>query len=263
MQNDHLIVLVEWVLAFPFLAVLFIYIRALFMSSKKGRYWPVFRSLFWFTGVFLCLISVAGPMVHLAHEDFRIHMIGHLFLGMLGPLLMALGAPMKLLLRSLSIQQAKRITRILRSRLLGFLSNPIVTATFNIGGLWILYTTDLFRMMHESAPLYILVHLHIFLSGYLFTVSLIYVEPIPHRTSYLYRSIILVLALATHGILSKYIYARPPEGVPADKAEAGGMLMYYGGDAIELMIIIILCYHWYRATSPKERLNDKGFPISE
>lgn len=62
-------------------------------------------------------------------------------------------------------------------------------------------------MMHESLFLYVFIHIHVFLAGYLFTVSLAYVEPIPHRTSFLYRSSILVLALAAHGILSKYIYA--------------------------------------------------------
>ncbi|AXF57136.1 cytochrome c oxidase assembly protein [Salicibibacter kimchii] len=258
MQNHHPSVFVEWVLVFPFLAALIVYTGSFFISRKKGRKWPAFRTIFWFAGVFLCLISVAGPIAHMAQVDFRIHMAGHLFLGMLGPLLMALGAPVKLLLRSLSIQRARSLTRILRSRVLGFLSNPAVTAALNIGGLCVLYTTDLFRVMHESPLLHVVIHLHIFLAGYLFTVSLIYVEPISHRTSYLYRSIILVFALTAHGILSKYIYARPPESVSADEAEAGGMLMYYGGDAVDLMIIIILCYHWYRATTPKETGNDNG-----
>lgn len=263
MQNHHSPVFVEWVLTSPFLAALIIYIGALLVSRKKGRKWPIFRVFLWFIGIFLCLISVIGPMAHLAHTDFRIHMVAHLFLGMLGPLLMALGAPVKLLLRSLSVYQAKRFTRILRSRLLGILSNPAVTATLNIGGLWVLYTTDLFRMMHESTFLHVIIHLHIFLAGYLFTVSLIYVEPISHRTSYLYRSSMLVLALAVHGILSKHIYAWPPDGVPKAEAEVGGMLMYYGGDAVDLLIITILCYHWYRTTTPKETINVSRAQISE
>lgn len=261
-MHHHPPVMTEWVLALPFLAALIVYTGALFISRKKGRNWPMYRNLLWFSGVFLCLISVAGPLASLAHADFRIHMVAHLLLGMLGPLMMALGAPVKLLLRSLSVDQAKRLTRILRSRLLGFLSNPAVTATLNIGGLWVLYTTDLFRMMHEGPLLYIIIHFHIFLAGYLFTVSLIYVEPIPHRTSYLYRSCVLVLALAAHGILSKQIYAWPPEGVPKDEAEIGGMLMFYGGDAVDLVIIIILCYQWYR-TTPKDMVHHSRVPISE
>ncbi|MFC3038668.1 cytochrome c oxidase assembly protein [Virgibacillus xinjiangensis] len=252
MKDHHLPVFAEWVLSLPFLAALFIYIAALIVSRKNGRHWPIYRTMLWLAGTLLCLISVAGPLAQLAHGDFRVHMTGHLLLGMLGPLLMALGAPVKLLLRSLPVEHAKKFTRILRSRILGFLSNPAVTATVNLGGLWILYTTDLYQLMHESTLLHILIHLHIFLAGYLFTVSLIYVEPIPHRTSYLYRSAILVLALAAHGILSKHIYANPPQGVPSQEAETGGMLMYYGGDAVDLLIVVILCYHWYQAAAPKE-----------
>jgi len=47
---------------------------------------------------------------------------------------------------------------------------------------------------------------------------------------------------ACHGILSKYIYAHPPMGVPIDQAKTGGLVMYYGGDAIGLILITILCY---------------------
>lgn len=258
----HYFPLSEWLLAFPFIMALVIYAGALFISRKKGRNWPVYRTTIWIIGVFLCLISVSGPLAHLAHDDFRVHMIGHLFLGMLGPLLMAIGAPIKLVLRSLSVLHAKKLTRILRSRPLGFLSNPAVTTTLNLGGLSVLYTTNLYSMMHESVFLYVFIHFHLFLAGYLFTVSLIYIDPIPHRKNFIYRSFILVTAIAIHGILSKYIYASPPDGVPKNEAEVGGMLMYYGGDAVDLIIIIILCYQWYRTATPKKTLDKKGIPVS-
>ena len=80
---------------------------------------------------------------------------------------------------------------------------------------------------------------------------MIYVDLTSHRRSYLYRAIIFVLALAGHGILSKFIYSRPPMGVPVEQAERGGMVMYYGGDVIDGIILVILCLHWYKATRPK------------
>jgi len=36
------------------------------------------------------------------------------------------------------------------------------------------------------------------------------------------------------------------------EAEMGGMLMYYGGDAIDIIVIIILFFQWYQATKPRE-----------
>ena len=35
-------------------------------------------------------------------------------------------------------------------------------------------------------------------------------------------------------------------------AEIGGMLMYYGGDAIEILLIVILCYQLFKSTGPRE-----------
>jgi putative membrane protein len=109
--------------------------------------------------------------------------------------------------------------------------------------------------MQQNIHLHMLIHIHVFFAGYLFTVSMIYIDPIPHRTSYVYRAIVMVIALAAHGILSKYIYAQPPYGVPAAQAETGGMLMYYGGDAIDLVLICVFCFQWFRATRPRTSLS--------
>jgi len=57
--------------------------------------------------------------------------------------------------------------------------------------------------------------------------------------------------LAAHGMLAKYIYAYPPNGVTITQAERAGMLMYYGGDAIELILIFILCFQWYKSSRPR------------
>lgn len=242
----------QLVLAVPFIIGLFLYFLAIFFSRQKKRSWPVHRTIFWISGIFFAVVAVAGPVANRAHTDFTYHMAGHLLLGMLAPLLLALAAPMTLLLRSLSVTSARRVSRFLRSKPIRILSNPITASVLNIGGLWVLYTTRLYHAMHDNILLYLIVHFHIFLAGYLFTISILYIDPVAHRTSYVYRSIVLVLALAGHGILAKYLYAHPLGGVPVNQAETGGMLMYYGGDAVDLILLIILFFHWYKSTSPKE-----------
>jgi putative membrane protein len=64
------------------------------------------------------------------------------------------------------------------------------------------------------------------------------------------RAVVLVVFLAAHGILAKYLYAHPPPGVPETQAQAGGQLMYYGGDVLDLVLIAIFCWQWYTATAP-------------
>ncbi len=172
-------------------------------------------------------------------------MAGHLFVGMLGPLLLALGAPVTLLLRTLPVRRARQVSRLLRSRIAGFYIHPVTAAMLNIGGLWMLYTTGLFAAMHHHLWLHILVHAQVFAAGYLFTVSMLAIDPLSRRFSYTYRTIVFILALAGHGILSKFLYAYPPHGVPVEEARAGAMLMYYGGDAVDLAIIVLLFRGWY------------------
>ncbi|WP_430786579.1 cytochrome c oxidase assembly protein [Virgibacillus flavescens] len=240
-------------LVLPFILAFVLYLFAVKVSRNNNRNWPLHRTIVWISGILSAVSAVFGPIAQKAHMDFTFHMIGHLLLGMLAPLLLALAKPVTLALRTLSVTNARKLSRILRSRPVRFLSNPIIAAILNIGGLWALYATDLFLIMHESLLAYLIIHIHVFLAGYLFTISLIYLEAVPHRHSFVFRASVFVCALAGHGILSKYIYANPPENISIEEAKSGGKVMYYGGDLIDLVIIFILCLHWYQATNPRRK----------
>ncbi|MGM9921895.1 MAG: cytochrome c oxidase assembly protein [Bhargavaea sp.] len=218
---------------------------------KRLRRWPAWRFILWLSGTVMVSLVFAGPFAEAAHYDFRLHMAGHLLLGMLAPLLIALSAPVTLLLRALPVPAARRVTNVLRHPIAQFYRNPVTASVLNIGGLWLLYATPLFQLMHQHLWLYLLVHLHVFAAGYLFTISMIYIDPAPHPCSHLFRTVVFIFTLAAHGILSKYIYAKPLTGFPADEVREGAMLMYYGGDLVDLVIIILLFRSWYRSTAPR------------
>lgn len=242
----------QLILSMPFLLVLIMYILAASLSSRRYKQWPLYRTVLWTLGIICAVAALIGPLVNRTQMGFTAHMISHLLLGMLAPLLMVLAAPMTLIMLTLNVRTARRLSRLLRNWPVSILSNPIVASLLNIGGLWLLYKTDLYMATQQNILLHVLVHIHVFLAGYLFTASLIYVDPTPHQFSFVYRATVFAIALAGHGILSKYIYAYPPSGVPIKQAETGGMFMYYGGDAIDLVIIFILCFQWYKATYPRE-----------
>ncbi|MCT1578472.1 cytochrome c oxidase assembly protein [Oceanobacillus kimchii] len=247
----------DWLIAVVVLILIITYIGAGLISNKKKHLgtWPFYRYILWLIGFLLVGVSLVGPIAELAHRHFTAHMLSHLLLGMLAPLLLALAAPTTLLLRMLPVQHARILSKLLKTPFFSLVRHPIIASVLNIGGLWVLYTTNLYMLMHENIFVHLIVHFHIFAAGYLFTISMIYIDPTPHRFSYLYRAVVFVFALAGHGILSKFIYANPPVGVPKEQAEAGGILMYYGGDAIDIVIIFILCLHWYRSTIPKSSLH--------
>ncbi len=230
-----------------------LYILSVKMTNKQYNKWPIKRTIFWILGITSATSAVVGPIATFAHHNFTVHMVGHLLLGMLAPLLIALSAPVTLLLRTLSTANARRVTNLLKCKFVSYLSHPITASILNVGGLWLLYTTPLYMAMHHHPVLHVLIHLHVFLAGYLFTVSVIYIDPIQHRVSFLFRAIVMVLAFAAHGILSKFIYAFPPMGIAQIQAEQGGILMYYGGDVIDLIIIVLFCSQWYKDSRTKYR----------
>ncbi|WP_273853140.1 cytochrome c oxidase assembly protein [Guptibacillus spartinae] len=244
-------------LALPFAIVLILYILAVIRSNQRYKQWPMYRITCWILGAIFAILAVAGPVASLGHMNFTAHMVGHLLVGMLALLLMALAAPVTLMLRTLPTATARKVSKVLQSLPSRFVTNPIVASILNIGGLWFLYTTNLYSLMHESIWVHLIVHFHVFIAGYLFTISIIYIDPRPHRFSFWYRSVVFIIALAGPGILTKYIYAYPPLGVPKEQAESGAMLMYYGGDAIDIILIFILCFQWFRATRPRLSLAER------
>lgn len=255
MHNNHSLQEAGEFLPFFLLAVFLaaiLYLAAVYFSNQKYRNWPWYRIIFWSFGILSAAAALFGPLAEQAHLDFRMHMAVHLLLGMLAPLLIAMSCPMTLLLRTLDISAARTVTAVLKSPPFRLINHPVTAALLNIGGLYVLYLTSLYHLMHESAFLYAVIHLHIFLAGYLFTVSIVYFDVTPHRFSFLYRSIVLIVALAGHKILAKTLYATPPVGVPRTEAEAASMLMYYGGDLIDAVLIFYLCWHWYKSTAKRE-----------
>lgn len=262
LHNEHHLLNLEiylWII--PFIIIIF-YVYAVQQSDKKYRKWPIYRTFLFTSGVVSIVLAIIGPIAEWSHHYFIFHMYSHLLLGMLGPLFIVLSAPITLLLRTLSVQHARKVSHLLKSKYIQTVSHPITASVLNLGGLWILYTTSLFEAMHHSTLLATLVHTHIFLAGYVFTIAIISIDPTPHRTSIKMRSVVLVLYMAGHSVLSKWIYANPPSGVSQLEAENGGMIMYYGGDFIDAIIIIILCYQLFKSSSPQKAPNPSKLHIN-
>ena len=191
--------------------------------------WPVTRSLAWYAGL---AVAAAAGLGH--HHDFLAHMSAHLLLGMAAPILLTLARPVTLLVRVLPAPRARRVTRILRTLPVRLLTHPVTAAVLDAGGLWLLYTTDLYT----SVPA-IVMELHLLLAGWLFTAAIIGRDPAPHRPGPRTRGLVLLAFVASHGILAKYLYGHPPAGVPVADAQAGAQFMYYGGDLLHLIVIAL------------------------
>jgi hypothetical protein len=157
------------------LAALLVGAAVVYVAAARGAAWPVGRTVRWLLGIGTAVAGVAVWSLGGAH-DLRLHVVGHLLLGMVAPLLLVTAAPVTLALRALPREHARTLGRLLRRRPLAVLTHPVVAALLDVGGLWLMYRTAL---LSEVSPL--LLQAHMLLAGYLFAVALIGPDPAPHR----------------------------------------------------------------------------------
>ncbi|MFF6912696.1 cytochrome c oxidase assembly protein [Streptomyces sp. NPDC012466] len=211
---------------------------------RRGDRWPVRRDAgFWLGGVLLVAAFAVPWGVWL--PPFTAHTAAHLTAGMAAPLPIVLARPVTLALRTLPPPGRRALVSLSRSRLVTALVFPPVAAALDIGGLWLLHRAPLPPAVHHNP----LVYLHLFATGTLFTFALLAVDPIRHRPGQLVRGGTLLAASAAHAILAKSLWATGPSGTthaPAD-LHVASQLMYYGGDAVELVLAVLLAGQWYRA----------------
>lgn len=240
------------------------YLTAAIRIRRAAR-WGAWRIASFTAGTVLIVASMLPPLADWAHHNLRGHMLQHLFLGMFGPLGMVFGAPGSLLLRSVSAKTARGIMNILRTRLVRFLIHPITAAFLDIGGMYLLYLTPLYALSMDDPVLFVFLHLHFVLSGYLFTWSVAGPDPAPHRPSKLVRLIVIFVATAAHAILGKLMYGYGfPHAISAslEETQAAAQWMYYGGDIAEFCIIVGFFSAWFRQRSTlPDGLVDKSPPL--
>ncbi|MCR2808699.1 MULTISPECIES: cytochrome c oxidase assembly protein [unclassified Microbacterium] len=238
----------DLLLAVPIVLAAAMYLGGAWIQWQRARPWPWWRTAAWLAGVLAAAAGFVGPLAAAAHDDFVAHMGVHLLVGMVAPLLLVIAAPVTLALRSLHVTPARRLVRLLSSRPARVACALPLAAVLNIGGMWVLYTTDLAALIHQNPLAQVAMSAHFLLAGYLFTAAVIPMDPAPHRAAYPVRAGVLMLFLAAHSILAKVIYADPPSGVDAAVAQSAAQLMYYAGGVVDAVMLTVLCALWYRDT---------------
>ncbi|MFD5181506.1 cytochrome c oxidase assembly protein [Streptomyces sp. NPDC058372] len=144
---------------------------------------------------------------------FTAHMTRHLILGMTAPLLIVLARPLTPTLRILSPGVARRgLLAFAHSRPAGWLIFPPLAALLDVGGLWLLYRTELFSAMQRRPLLHAVVHAHVLATGLLFTFAVCRLDPVRRRWGLPLRGATLLAAGAAQAVLVKILYAAPPPG---------------------------------------------------
>lgn len=244
---------------------------------RRGDSWPWSRLVFWGLGcVVLIFVTSGGPAVY-GRVMFSVHMVAHMSLMVLVPLLFVLAAPLTLALRAFrprgdaSLGPRETLLLLIHSRPLRLLGHPVVAAVLFIASLVVFYYSGLFRLAMFTHAGHVLMTAHFLLVGYLFIWSLVGVDPGPYRPSYPFRLLLLLGMLAFHSffgvslMMSDLIIA--PDWWAAlglnDRAalladqQSGGAVAWAAGDLPALLLGIALVVGWVRSDAQRARRLDR------
>ena len=112
---------------------------------------PLSRTVAWLGGLVALEIALQSGLALYDTTLFSYHMVQHLLLTMVAAPLLVLGAPVTLLLRVSSAETRKRwILPVLHSRVVGFVSHPVVAWLTFTAVMWVSHLTALFDVALEN-----------------------------------------------------------------------------------------------------------------
>jgi len=215
--------------------------------ARRGDHWPVSSTLLFALGLGCVLIGTGYPALAQS-AGFEQHAIAHLLVMMAAPTALALGAPIILCLRASRPAFRRKVLRLLHSRPAKVISLAPVVVLLEVSGVSAFYLTPLFAAAEQHALLHLFLHLHMFLCSCLLSWVVLGRDPMPRRGGLTARLSVLFGAAAAHDVMAKLMYAKllPTGAGSAAQIQTGAQILYYGGDAIELITAAVVMTGWYR-----------------
>jgi len=261
------------------MAMTLLYLTGVVRLRRRGDHWPVGRTIAWLLGTAtLAFITLSGVMTY-GMLMLSVHMVQHMVLAMLVPVLLVLGAPITLALRA--IRPARRgevgprewILATLQSRVVGLVTHPIVAFTIFVTAAPMVYFSGLFRYAMFNHTGHMLMGLHFLLGGYLFYEVVIGTDPLPRRPAYPIRIVMVLAAAGFHAFFAVGLMesARLVAGdyyallgseigwLPETLADqrAAGSITWGFGEIPALVVLIALLVQWSRSDEREARRRDR------
>lgn len=202
---------IDWLMLTIALVAVGLYAGGVLRLHRRGDRWPVGRTVCWVLGWALFVwATCSGPDIW-GRVLFSVHMVMHMTIAMVVPLLLVPAAPVTLALRTLPARRDRTwgpreiILQVVHSRVLVVLTNPVVAAALFFVSLALFYFTPLFQLALETHTGHLLMLAHFMLTGYLFVSVLIGVDPGPRRWSPLLLLVILFATVSFHAFFGVVI----------------------------------------------------------
>ena len=255
------------------------YLVGVHRLRKRGDEWPVGRTVAWLAGCLVLLIATSSGFGRYAPAMFSVHMMSHMMLSMLAPVLLALGGPITLALRALKPAGKDGIPgprewllAALHSPLSRFLTQPLVAAALFVGGFYALYLGGIFDSTVDSHPAHVLMNLHFLVSGYLFSWVVIGVDPAPRPVEPVTKVAMVFGSLPFHAffgialmsmdtVMGAWFYrglSLPWNSDLLANQRLGGGIAWATGEIPLVLVMLALLVQWSRSDERAARRYDRA-----
>jgi putative membrane protein len=253
------------------------YLVAVALLRRNGVRWPWWRTAAWTAGT-LSVFAVSGTWLNgYSMEMFSVHMVQHMMLAMISPLLLLLGAPITLALRTLPRGQGTAGTPrallldALHSPFARFVASPMFAVPLFIASLYGIYFTGLFDVLMRNPAGHEFMLAHFVVTGLLFFGPIVAQDPWPRTLAHPGRMIELIVPVPFHAFFGVAImmadtllvrtFADPPAawGIDpiADQGIAGGIAWSFG-ELPTVLVMAVVFASWARSDERRARTADRA-----
>ncbi|MFF2330944.1 MULTISPECIES: cytochrome c oxidase assembly protein [unclassified Streptomyces] len=254
-----------------------LYGYAVLRLRRRGDSWPAGRIVFFAVGVLSIALVMCTGLNDYGMVMFSVHMVQHMVISMLSPILLLLGAPVTLALRALPVAGRGRtgprelLLMLLHSRYMKIITHPAFTIPLFIASLYALYFTPLFDFLMGSTAGHLAMMVHFLAVGLVFFWPIMGVDPGPHRPGYVMRMLELFAGMPFHAFFGIALmmastpmvetYKHPPAslGIDAlsDQNWAGGFAWAFS-EIPSVLVLIALVFQWYRSEQRAAKRSDRA-----
>ncbi|MBO0839275.1 MAG: cytochrome c oxidase assembly protein [Sciscionella sp.] len=241
-----------------------------------GVRWPIGRTIAFLAGLVVLLIAMQSSVEVYGHELFAMHMVQHLLLIMVVPMLVVLGQPLSLLYWDVDggTDQGREdhlvvvCRAVLRSPVARALTYPGVGLGLYAAVLIGTHLTGFMQLMLQHMWLHDVEVVLYLLGGYLYFLPLLGHEPLAKPLSYPLRVFLMLMGMTVDTVVGVVLMmaAREPfpgyaemgrawGSTPLADVHTGGAIMWVVGDGLMMAIMIVAIAAWMSDT---ERQNDTG-----
>src|SRR6478609_2087292 len=256
-----------------------LYLLGVRRLRRRGDAWPMGRTLAWMCGCAVLLFTTSSGLGRYMPAMFSMHMVAHMLLSMLVPILLVLGAPMTLALRALPTAgrgeppgPREWLLAALHSRVSRFLTNPIVATVVFVAGFYGLYFGGVFDAAVSNHAAHMLMNIHFLLSGYLFYWVVIGVDPTPRqipqlgKVAMVFASLPLhaffgVVLMGTQSVIAESFYRSLQLSWHTDllgDQRLGGGIAWAAGEVPLVVVLIALFIQWRRTDDRTAKRLDRA-----